>query len=415
MAAAMIAGERRIVLLDAVRGLAVLGILLCNMPDFDMPLGVSESVRLWPQGREPASLAVWALTQIVFQRKFVTLFSMMFGVSLFLVGGETSDRARTGVLLRRLGWLLAIGVLHGFAVWWGDILFDYAAVGFAVMWARSWPAKRLLWVGGVLFGLMSVLMWAGGLAQLAFAAPTAQKVAKGDVKALAEAATAIAAYRGSFVDSLAANFRMRASILPNEPFFLPIGGGLMMIGLGLHKLGVFTGQAPRAAYRAFLGAGAASLFVLAAAAGCVLVYVGTPDLGARYVANFLFSSFQNTFAVFISLSYLSLLYFALDSRVFAVVPRVLAPVGQMAFTNYLTQSLMMTAVFYGGRGLGLYGRLDRPALLAITVVVWVLQIAWSNWWLRRFESGPFEWAWRRLYRGPSRLRRPMPPPEVVPA
>jgi uncharacterized protein len=80
----------------------------------------------------------------------------------------------------------------------------------------------------------------------------------------------------------------------------------------------------------------------------------------------------------------------------------------MAFTNYLTQSLIMTGIFYGGRGLSLHGKIDRPGLAAITVAIWVVQILWSRWWMDRFAMGPLEWLWRRLYRGPTPLLRPAP-------
>jgi len=77
----------------------------------------------------------------------------------------------------------------------------------------------------------------------------------------------------------------------------------------------------------------------------------------------------------------------------------LAAVGRMAFTNYLTQSLIMTTIFWGGRGFGLYGEVDRPTLIGIVVAIWVLQLIWSPLWLARFQMGPFEWIWRRLSYG----------------
>jgi uncharacterized protein len=115
-----------------------------------------------------------------------------------------------------------------------------------------------------------------------------------------------------------------------------------------------------------------------------------------------------------TLAYVGLMVFAARSKgVWSAIPRALAPVGRMAFTNYLTQSLIMTAIFYGGRGLALHGKVDRPALAALTVATWVLQILWSRWWMDRFEMGPLEWVWRRLYRGPTRLRRPALTPVVA--
>jgi uncharacterized protein len=82
----------RIVLLDSLRGLAVLGILLCNIPISAQPHAVATSLTLWPLGMAPASVAVWWVTQVFFQQKFYSLFAMLFGASILLVGGEGGDR-----------------------------------------------------------------------------------------------------------------------------------------------------------------------------------------------------------------------------------------------------------------------------------------------------------------------------------
>jgi uncharacterized protein len=68
----------------------------------------------------------------------------------------------------------------------------------------------------------------------------------------------------------------------------------------------------------------------------------------------------------------------------------------MAFTNYIAQSLIMTTIFWGGRGFGLFGEVDRPTLWAIVLAVWAVQLVWSPLWLSRFQMGPLEWLWRRL-------------------
>ena len=78
----------------------------------------------------------------------------------------------------------------------------------------------------------------------------------------------------------------------------------------------------------------------------------------------------------------------------------------MAFSNYIAQSLIMTAIFYGGRGLSLHGQVDRPVLALIVLGVWIAQILWSRWWMDRFTMGPLEWLWRGLtYRKSAPLRR----------
>ncbi|USQ94937.1 DUF418 domain-containing protein [Caulobacter sp. RL271] len=140
----------RIVLLDSLRGLAILGILLCNIPVAFEPESVAESVPFWPHGQAPASLAVWWVTQVFFQQKFYTLFGMLFGASVLLVGGEGGDRDRTTMIVKRLLALLAIGLLHGLVIWQGDVLSFYAVVGLIVLLVRGWSARRLLTTGIVL-------------------------------------------------------------------------------------------------------------------------------------------------------------------------------------------------------------------------------------------------------------------------
>ena len=114
---------------------------------------------------------------------------------------------------------------------------------------------------------------------------------------------------------------------------------------------------------------------------------------------------QSATAPVVSLGYVGLMVLAARSRIWKAFPAILAPVGQMAFTNYLTQSIIMTTIFYGGRGPGLFGKVDRPVLALIVVAIWILQILWSRWWMARFTMGPLEWLWRLAYRGPMPLRR----------
>lgn len=276
------AGDRtrdRIVLLDSLRGLAILGILICNIPVAFEPEVVAESVPFWPHGQAPASLAVWWITQAFFQQKFYTLFGMLFGASVLLVGGDGGDRGRTVMIV-----------------------------------------KRLL--------------------------------------------------------------------------------ALMLMGMGLFKTGVLKGQLPATAHKALAAVGLSALVLVAAVLGLYLAVPSHPQMLAR-LARWM----QALTAPAVSLGYLALLALALDSRFWRAVPALLAPVGQMAFTNYLMQSVIMTVLAYGGRGPELFGKLDRPALAGIVAAMWAAQILWSHWWLKRFTMGPLEWVWRLAYRGPAPLRR----------
>ncbi|MBO9543547.1 DUF418 domain-containing protein [Caulobacter sp.] len=386
--------KSRIALLDALRGLAVLGIFLCNIPLASEPHAVATSLTEWPHGLEPASVSVWWVTQVFFQQKFYTLFSMLFGVSILLVGGEEKG----GLLLKRLLSLLVIGALHGALLWNGDVLTYYALIGLVVALARTWPAWRLLAVGIALDVSMSLATGFKIIGET-IDPPVPQP------PDLAAQAIAGARYGGTFAQSLAQNLADYRQVLSHVwlqwPSNWPLTvAALMLMGMGLFKLGVLSGRVSAGVWRALAAAG---LFCLLIAALPFALYVAAPDHPdtlsdlARWI--------QRATAPIIGLGYAGLLVLAARSSLWKAIPAALAPVGQMAFTNYIAQSAVMTVLFYGGRGPGLYGKLDRPALAAIVVATWAAQILWSRWWMSRFAMGPLEWLWRWAYRGRVRLRR----------
>ena len=402
----------RIVLLDSLRGLAVLGILLCNIPLAAVPEAVGTSLAYWPHGQRPASVAVWLVTQVFFQQKFYSLFAMLFGASILLVGGEGGDGSRTRILVLRLVSLLAIGLAHGFLIWQGDVLHTYALVALLAMWARSWPAKRLLAAGiGLHLALSAwtvfkILQQAakggGGPPAAAMARFTAENHAK------------TVEYAGGFTQSFVQNAKDFSDFVVGSFSQLPptwplLVLSLMLIGMGLYKLGVLSGKASIGVYRVLVAVGLGALVV---AGFAETFYATLPDhpraMGA--LARWI----QSATAPVVSLGYVGLMVLAARAKVWKAIPAALAPVGQMAFTNYLTQSILMTVIFYGGRGPGLFGKVDRPALAGIVVAIWTLQILWSRWWMARFTMGPLEWLWRLAYRGPMPLRRPISPP-LIPA
>jgi uncharacterized protein len=172
------------------------------------------------------------------------------------------------------------------------------------------------------------------------------------------------------------------------------------MGMGLDKLGVLTGRSSTGTYQGLIAAGLGALAIVALAETAYMLLPDHP-WPPRALARWL----QSATAPVASLGYLGLMVMAMRSRAWKAIPAVLAPVGPMAFTNYLTQSILMTALLYGGRGPGLYGKLDRPLLAAAVAAIWLLQILWSHWWMARFTMGPLEWLWRLAYRGPVPLRR----------
>lgn len=405
---APVAEGRRIKSLDVLRGLAILGILVVNAPFFAAPWQAATNPSLAPLAVAPETLWSWFAPHVFFEMKFITLFSILFGTSIYLVGGERQDLERGALLRRRLFWLLIFGLLHGALIWFGDILLVYAIAGLFVMLARSWKAMTLATVGGLLYLFVIGVNFLSGQA-LSMASP--QQLA--ETKALMWApgaeslAQTIAAFRGGAAASTGANFGVWMDFLPWELFAAtPRTIGVMMIGLALFKWGFLSGNAKLWLYGAVAAAGAFALAVVGAQAW------------TNYQAGFAFKHMQSVgvmpnqaLSLFITLFYASVLIVLVRQGWLRPLTDALAPVGRMAFTNYIAQSLIMTAIFYGGRGLGLYGSVERPMLLAIVAGVWIAQVIWSRLWLARFEMGPLEWVWRRLsYTGAVRIvRRPEEP------
>lgn len=399
--------KERIGLLDSLRGLAVLGILLCNIPISAEPHSVATSLTLWPLGMAPSSVGVWWVTQVFFQQKFYSMFAMLFGASILLVGGGDGAGADAGerqrILILRMVSLLAIGLFHGFVIWQGDVLNTYAVVGLLVLWVRKWPAKRLLRAGIAVHLALSAY---GAWKLLDHAAQGGGDPSPAEMaKFLAGVHADSVQYAGTFQQSFVQNakdfwdFTFHSFITwPQTWPFVVLA--LMLIGMGLYKLGVLTGKASTGVYQGLIGAGLGALAIVALAETAYMLMPTHPWL-PRALARWL----QSATAPVVSLGYVGLMVMAMRSRVWKAIPAVLAPVGQMAFTNYLTQSILMTVLLYGGRGPSLYGKVDRPFLAAAVITIWLVQILWSHWWMARFTMGPLEWLWRLAYRGPMPLRR----------
>lgn len=392
----------RIVLLDALRGLAILGIFLCNIPLVFAPEIVAESIPLWPHGQAPASLAVWWVTQVFFQQKFYTLFGLLFGASILLVGGEGGDRDRTVTIVKRLLALLAIGLFHGFVIWQGDVLWTYALVGLVALLVRGWSARRLLTAGILVhLGVNGWLFWRQLSNAAQFAASPPPSVVARITK---EAANQTAAFTGDFATSLAQTghnyWEFVSTTWQGYPVWPLKVLALLLMGMALFKSGLLKGQASSDAYKTLVAVGMGTLTLVAAVLSLFVAIPSHPS-GLGRLAYWM----QSVTAPAVSLGYLGLLVLALNARIWRVIPDLLAPVGQMAFTNYIFESVVMTTLAFGGRGPALYGKLDRPALAGIVVVTWIVQILASRWWLKRFSMGPLEWVWRLAYRGPAPLRR----------
>lgn len=399
--------EGRIVTLDLLRGVAVMGIFSVNVIGFAMP----EPAYLNPAaygGSSGISFAIWLLNFILVDNKFRSIFSILFGASMLLVvdRAEAAGRSPAVVHYFRMGWLLVFGLAHFALLWSGDILTTYAIVGMAGYAFRKAPVPRLIAAAIVFFLLdaatMAMLTQSYAAAEAAAAAPgaTAQTIiawraTASDLLPLSPGALAhnLAVFRGGYADIV----RERAIDERLQPLLnLILAGpdtlGLILLGMAGLRSGFLTGGWDRRLYVriAWIGlltGGGAE----AAIAGWTVRSGFSP---ATVFADYMLVS--SPFRLVMAAGYIALIIL-LGRRGGALVAR-LAAAGRAAFTNYLGASLVASAIFYG-YGLGLYGRLDRFHAWLFVPLMWLLILGWSKPWLDRFRYGPFEWLWRSLARG----------------
>jgi len=389
---ALIETARRIQSLDVMRGLAVLGILAVNAAYFSAPWQTGQNPLLPPLDVNQDTLWSWLVMHVFFEFKFITLFSILFGASIFLVGGERTDKARGAVLRRRLLWLALFGLIHGALIWYGDILLTYALTSLLVLLARSWRARTLMIVGVIL--LLVSLGLSAAIGAL-FPMIPADKLAPIEAQMWApppeELERIQAAMRAGLASATLENIGVWSQyLLSGLPFIMVRTAGVMMIGMALFKWGYLSGNAPVGAYALALAFGAGVLALIGWQAWL------NAQAGFEFVHMQSGGAFANSaLSIFVSIAYASLMVLLVKAGL-RFITGPLAAVGRMAFTNYLTQSLIMTTIFWGGRGFGLFGELNRVELWGVVLAVWALQLIWSPLWLQRFEMGPLEWVWRRL-------------------
>ena len=388
----------RIATLDFIRGVAVMGILVANLPAFGLPEAAYFSPLAWG-GHAPADVTVWFATFVLVEGKMRALFTFLFGASMLLVldRAETAGRDPASTHLARMAVLFAIGWLHLYLVWRGDILTHYALIG-AVAFVFARLSVRWLVALGCAFLAWEMLYNAAGAAAL-FAAggrDTPEKIALWNVFAgifgvppAADLRAEIAALGGSWADGV----RWRWAHVTDPVTFATLLGpetlSAMLFGMAGYRSGLLTGTWPRVRYRRWTIVCLGAALPAYAALGINTVAHGF-DQRWVFLASILASA---PFRVLAATGYACLL--VLLFRPGGRLSERVGAAGRAAFTNYLGTSLIMLALF---SGLGLFGQLTRAQLYWLAPPVWLLMLAWSQPWLARFRYGPLEWLWRSLAR-----------------
>jgi len=411
--------------LDVLRGFAVLGILAMNIAAFSGPFAGYFNPTIWPPPFEGGNRLAYWLTHTVFDLKMMSLFGMLFGAGVVVWGHKArtpQDIPRVRWLwLRRMFWLFVIGMAHAWLLWEGDILVAYSLCGAMVAWwVRRLPIGWLGVIAAAFFLVhvtlsfsqyLSVWMAFGehGSPPLGMPQPDYEAMRDGMKQFMAPTPAMLeedlAAHRGSWSDVFAARAQANQFIQISGFFFYNFwrSTAMMILGIILMRTGVFTGHRTPRFY--------ASMAAICYAVGLPLVIFGLIDNerhGFDIIRMALVGTQTNIIgSVPVALGHAAVLLLLVRLGALGGLRKALAATGQMALTNYLSQTILCTTLFYG-YGLGLYGKLDRPATLGIVAAIWTLQLIWSPLWLSRFRFGPAEWAWRTLtyFKAPRVLRTP---------
>ncbi len=384
-------------LIDALRGFALGGVLMVNLASFTLYEFVSDPARAALPTAGFDAIALQAMDLLV-NVKFITLFSLLFGLGFSL----QMERAQVGGglarFVRRLLILLVIGLVHSYFVWWGDILLTYAVVGLLLVCFRR-ASDRTLLVAGLVIALLLPPLLSPWIREALDAWPKQAQVYVGALQAFSSPSPG-AALRGN-IDM--ANWA-RVSNWALVCFVL----GRFLLGYWAGRRGLF--QHPLR-HKSLI----ARLFWGSLLAGIAMTILQFTQAGLREQYPLLDTEVSK-FAIRMLLRAGPLALGVAYATGFALLflrpwwqprLRVLAPMGRMALTHYLTQSVLGIALFYG-MGLGIGPRWGVAGWWLAWALIFAVQIVVSHWWLARFRFGPMEWVWRSLTYGrrqPLRIER----------
>lgn len=415
--------KQRLITLDALRGFALLGILVPNIVSFSWPMEAILDPALMGPG-------LWNqighdVTAMAFLGKFMFLFALMFGAGVVLFDRKTEPRPTTcfcgrdlkdhdphepcpdcgmtvrvappaqlgdgaGLWYRRCLVLLGIGLIHGYFFWYGDILTMYAISGLTLLWwVRKLPAKTQLWGGLGLFALGSLVLL--GLVLLTLWLYQEGQLSREELMG-SDPQTEIEGYLGSWVEALQTRASQTLMAQATGLLLLPSLWGMMIAGMGLTKLGILTGERTLR-YHTTLGA------VLVAVGGLLTYGIYGWVQSISEMPGLLWHGMAQLVGVPLAIGYSQLVVAMARVRWFSLVTQALANVGRMALSNYLLHTVICTTIMYG-YGFGIFASIEYPDLFRLIAALWVVNFAFSALWLRFFSHGPMEWLWRKgTYRG----------------
>jgi len=412
----------RIILLDSLRGFAILGILMMNIPGFAQPSPLYMDPSLMNE-LGTINYKIWYFVEWFLAGSQRALFSMLFGAGIILFVSRQEKKLQgiepAHYFFRRQVWLMVFSTFDVYVLlWFWDILFDYAALGMIMFIFRNWKPKFLI-IGAAVCLLFMTLRENRDFYEFKNMLQKGETIAAIDTtktKLSDKQKEELEAYTGAkernskeakskvikkqteaTLGSYAELYKLHSDRYVSELVqYLYFGCWdvliFMFLGMAFFKLGILTGEASARTYLI--------MCVVGLTFGLIMSYSFLqPWIDAGF-NRFVYAKtngvqYYQLSRVFRSLGIFAFIMLLYKSGWFKWLFAMLRPVGQMAFTNYLMQSTICGLIFYG-IGFGLFGKLQRIEIYYVVGAVWVFQIIFCNVWLRYFLYGPLEWTWRSL-------------------
>jgi uncharacterized protein len=392
--------DRRIAAIDVLRGVALFGVLSVNlMKGF--------RVSIFQQFLSTAAVGsrldhfVDAIVSIGMEMKAFALFSLLFGVGMAIQFERLSAKTqRLSLLIRRLLILLGFGILHLCLIWNGDILTEYALVGLIALPFLFVSNRALVSVCAVaLLFYAAMPFWIPA----SFLGPD-----EAGLRQYVRVATTVYA-SGTWSEVVRFNITETPRIFPLHVLVAPRTFALFLLGAFAWRSGLLRN--PERHRRLLIGVAILGLVLGLGMNLLELLDAVPPWRALAPVVSALSALGPVMLAIGYGATCIALFTFTGADRVL----NLLGPLGRMAFSNYLAQSLVFGWIFFG-YGLGLFGRLSSSQAMLLGIAFYVGQVLFSQWWLKRFRFGPMEWLWRTLMYGVRqswRLSRPLPAEEAA--
>jgi len=386
--------KQRIEILDILRGFALSGIIFNNMQylsgyAFTPFTTLKEIINL------QLNENLYHFLDIIITAKFYTLFSFLFATGFYIQFSRHSEDSTEFLKTyrRRLFILLVIGIVHSL-IWFGDILFSYAVIGFILILFRNIHPKKLLPLSICILLLpylidLAVLPFFHTSATIGIhnSAPLVH-VSYPDMTPL----SVITTYQnGSIADIFLLNFHnliwKYLGYFPSGQYFTLFG--IFLLGYYLASVGFFKEKSK-----------STLLLIISLFVGILATFSARMLDGSLYqwpptLSNIFFKFLLLTGQIFLCIFYITIIYKTVQTSIGNRILKYLIPMGRMALSNYLFQTIIMIAIFYNF-GFNLFGKIGLITVTGIAIFILILQIIFSNIWLRYFKFGPFEWLWRSL-------------------